>query len=203
MASLSCSSRHSTAGGHDLVALASGSCSLYLSEPAWRRPLQGAAEPQRAWRGASEPPRRCSLRRPLSPAVSRAGLASLDAEWAQGRAGRRRAWKCGATSAEASRGTGVGGDGRAPRERRAGPSSLDLCRPPLQGPAGGRPGSRARDLRSLAHSSRPRNQLSWTRAGRRTRGAGEPGPGRDCGFWGLRVRSGGPGTKAGAGAAPV
>lgn len=76
LAILSHRSRHPVAGGRDLVALITGNCSLLLREQAWLLPLQGAADPQWAWLGAFELPRRCSLRLPLSPAVSGAGLAS-------------------------------------------------------------------------------------------------------------------------------
>ena len=65
----------------------------------------------------------------------------------------------------------VGGDCRAPREFWA--SSVDLCRPLLQGPAWGRADSRAPDLRSRARSSRRRNRSLWTSAVPLVRKGGE------------------------------
>lgn len=69
------------------------------------------------------------------------------------------------------RGTASWGDCRARREFWA--SSVDLCRPLLQGPAWGRSDSRAPDLRSRARSSRRRNRSLWTSAVPLVRKGGE------------------------------
>jgi hypothetical protein len=72
------------------VALTYGSCSPRLSLRTWRPTWLGAVGPPRAWPGVSEPPGRCSLRRPLSPAVSGARHVREGAGRARARLGEVR-----------------------------------------------------------------------------------------------------------------